>query len=69
MKWPSGPFPPPKIDHVLFTLSGNAAPQALAADLQAADASRTHTVIHLRIEDHQDFIRVSYEGALALGDD
>jgi hypothetical protein len=59
--------PAARIDHVLFTLSGNAAPQALADDLQAADADRTHTVIHLRIEDHQDFIRISYEGALALG--
>jgi Cap4 SAVED domain len=61
--------PASRIDHVLFTVSGNAAPQALAADLEAADAGRTHTVIHLRIEDHQNFVRISYEGALALGDD
>jgi Cap4 SAVED domain len=57
-----------RIDHALFTMSGNAAPQALADNLQAASADRTHTVIHLRIDDHQDFIRSSYEGALALGD-
>jgi hypothetical protein len=44
------------------------APQALADNLQAASADRTHTVIHLRIEDHQEFIKLSYEGALALGD-
>ena len=56
------------VDHVLFTMSGNAPPQALAADLRAAGTDRTHTVAHLRIEDHQDFIRVSFEGALALGD-
>lgn len=59
--------PAARIDHTLFTMSGNAAPQALAVDLQAASADRTHTVIHLRIEDHQDFIKSSYEGALALG--
>jgi Cap4 SAVED domain len=60
--------PAARIDHVLFTMSGNGAPQALVDDLQAASADRTQTVIHLRIEDHQDFIRTSYEGALALGD-
>lgn len=59
--------PANRIDHVLFTMSGNAAPQALADDLAAAPAGRTQTVAHLRIHDHQDFIRVSYEGALALG--
>jgi Cap4 SAVED domain len=60
--------PATRIDHVLFTMSGNAAPHALADNLQAASAERTHTVIHLRIEDHQEFIKLSYEGALALGD-
>ncbi|CAM5313870.1 hypothetical protein ATER59S_00911 [Aquamicrobium terrae] len=60
--------PATRIDHALFTVSGNAAPQALQADLQAAGADRGQTVIHLRIEDHQDFIRVAYEGALAIGD-
>ncbi len=60
--------PAARIDHALFTMSGNAAPQALSDNLQAASADRTHTVIHLRIEDHQDFIRLSHEGALNLGD-
>jgi Cap4 SAVED domain len=59
--------PATRIDHVMFTMSGNAAPQALVEDLQSASTDRTHTVMHLRIEDHQDFIRVSYEGALNLG--
>lgn len=59
--------PATRIDHTLFTMSGNAAPQALADDLQTAGADRTQTVIHFRIEDHQEFIRVTYEGALALG--
>ena len=61
--------PPTRIDHALFTLSGNAAPQALRDDLQAASPERTHNVVHLRIPDHQDFIRHTYEGALALGND
>jgi Cap4 SAVED domain len=61
--------PPSRIGHVLFTVSGNAAPQALHDDLQAADAVRPHAVVHLRIEDHQTFIQASYERALALGND
>ena len=61
--------PATRIDHALFTMSGNAAPQALLDDLRAAGPERTHTVVHLRIADHQEFIRLSYEGALALGID
>lgn len=60
-------MPAERIDHVLFTVSGNTAPAALAADLARADNVRTHTVIHLRIDDHQEFIRSTYQGALALG--
>lgn len=60
--------PATRIDHVLFTMSRNAAPGALATNLHTASADRTHTVIHLRVEDHQDFIRLTYEGALAVGD-
>lgn len=62
-------LPPARIDHALFTMSGNAPPQALHDDLQAADALRTPTVVHLRIADHQAFISASYEEALALGSD
>ena len=67
MRLPTAPYPPPRIDHALFTLSGNAAPHAIEVDLQAAGVDRGQTVFHLRIEDHQDFIRVTYEGALAIG--
>lgn len=59
--------PPGRIGHVLFTVSGNATPQALRDDLQAADTIRPQVAVHLRIEDHQEFIRTSYERALALG--
>ena len=61
--------PPGRIGHVLFAVSGNAAPLALLEDLQVADTVRPQIAIHLRIEDHQAFIRTSYERALALGND
>jgi hypothetical protein len=57
-----------RIDHVLFTLSGNSPPTALEEGLIAADTGRRHTVINLRIEDHQDFIASIYKGAINLGD-
>jgi hypothetical protein len=49
-------IPASRIEHAMFTMSGNDTAQALIDDLNAASADRTHTVIHLRIEDHQDFI-------------
>lgn len=61
--------PPVRTIHMLFTMSGNATPQALADDLAAADGSRPHLSAHLRIEDHQVFIQACYERALALGND
>ncbi|MPM66047.1 hypothetical protein SDC9_112951 [bioreactor metagenome] len=61
--------PPARTSHMLFTMSGNATPQALLDDLAAADGSRPHLSAHLRIEDHQAFIQACYERALALGND
>jgi hypothetical protein len=58
-----------RISHMLFTLSGNATPQALHDDLAAADLVRPHISAHLCIEDHQAFIQEYYERALALGND
>jgi hypothetical protein len=58
---------PMRIDHVLFTLSGNAPPKALKENLGAADSRRRHTVINVRIEDHQDFIAEIYDEAANLG--
>jgi len=60
---------PARIDHVLFTFSGNAPPAALQEDLDAADESRNHTVVNLKVEDHQDFIAEAYESAGDLGND
>jgi hypothetical protein len=56
------------IDHVLFTLSGNVPPAALTEDLRQSDEEHPQTVINMRIEDHQDFIRAVYEEAGTLGD-
>ncbi len=62
-------LPPSRIDHVLFTMSGNAPPDALTDDFEALDQKRRHLVVNLRIEDHQDFIAEIYEEAGTLGDD
>ncbi|MGH3851235.1 MAG: Hachiman antiphage defense system protein HamA, partial [Pseudonocardiaceae bacterium] len=59
--------PAVRVGHMLFTVSGNAAPQALQDDLQAADIVRPQISVHLRLEDHQAFINNTYERALALG--
>ncbi len=61
--------PPERIEHILFTISANGAPQALTDDLAAASNDRPHTAIHVCVPDHQDFIKSSYEEALKLGDD
>ena len=62
-------LPPSRIDHALFTLSGNAPPQHLKDDLNAADAGRRHKSINLRVTDHPAFIKEIYEGIAELGDD
>ncbi len=61
--------PASRIEHAIFTMSGNAPPDALAENLAAADDARTHTVVNLRIEDHQAFIATVYEEAGILGGD
>ena len=62
-------LPATRIDHVLFTMSGNVPPEALEDDLKAAGSGRNHTVINIRIEDHQQFIAETYEGAEKVGND
>jgi hypothetical protein len=60
---------PGRIDHMLFTMSGNAPPAALQEDLAAASVNRDQFVVNLHIGDHQDFIREMYEEAENLGDE
>ena len=62
-------LPPSRIDHALFTVSGNAPPSALTEDFDALGQTRKQTVINFRIEDHQDFIADMYEEAGQIGDD
>ena len=61
-------LPASRVDHALFTVSGNAPPAALTEDYNALGQSRNHTVINFRIEDHQDFIVDIYDEAGSLGD-
>lgn len=62
-------LPRSRIDHALFTLSGNAPPSALTDDYNALKQDRKQTVINFRIEDHQEFIAEIYDQAGSLGDD
>jgi len=62
-------LPASRIDHTLFTLSGNAPPQALTDDFNALGQERLQSVVNLRIEDHADFIAEVYEEAGDLGDE
>lgn len=57
-----------RIDHMLFTVSGNGPHASLKEDLDAAGTNRDHYVVNIHIEDHQDFIAAMYQGALDLGD-
>jgi hypothetical protein len=59
---------PRRIDHMLFTMSGNVPPSSLKKDLDAASTNRDQYVVNLRIEDHQEFIAEMYEEAQKLGD-
>ncbi|MCC5793927.1 MAG: DUF1837 domain-containing protein [Chromatiales bacterium] len=58
-----------RIDHMLFTVSGNGPHASLKLDLDAAGADRNHYVVNIHIEDHQDFIATMYLKAEDLGDD
>ena len=56
-----------RIDHMLFTVSGNAPAAKLQKDLEAAGEDRNQYVVNLQIEDHQAFIADVYEEAMNLG--
>ncbi len=57
-----------RIDHMLFTMSGNVPLAALKKDLDDADGGRRQHVVSLHIEDHQAFIAEVFEEAMNLGD-
>lgn len=58
-----------RIDHMLFTLSGNGPHASLKADLDAAGTNRDQYVVNVHVEDHQDFIAAMYDEAKDLGND
>ncbi len=58
-----------RIDHMLFTLSGNGPHSSLKDDLDAVSTNRDHYVVNIHVEDHQDFIAAMYLEAKDLGDD
>ncbi len=60
-------LPPGRIDHMLFTLSGNAPPPSLKADLDGAGADRNQYSVNLRIPDHGEFIGSVFVEAATLG--
>lgn len=57
-----------RIDHMLFTLSGNGPHASLKDDFDAAGTNRDHYVVNIHVEDHQDFIAAMYQEAEDLGD-
>ena len=60
-------LPPKRIDHIIFTLSGNDSIAVLKEDLEAAATDRNQTSVNIRVEDHQEFIAGVYEKAGDLG--
>lgn len=60
-------LPRGRIEHALFVISGNKPPKALQKDLSNADSGREHTVMHLYVEDHQQFIAFIYDRVSVLG--
>lgn len=58
-----------RIDHMLFTISGNGPHASLKEDLDAASTNRDHYVVNVHIKDHQDFIAEMYVEAEDLGGD
>lgn len=57
-----------RIDHMLFTMSGNGPHVSLKADLDAAGTNRDHYVVNIHVKGHQDFIAAMYQEAEDLGD-
>ena len=58
-----------RIDHMLFTVSGNGPHASLKQDLEATGTNRDHYVVNIHVEGHQDFIAAMYQEAEDLGDD
>ena len=57
-----------RIDHMLFTVSGNGPHASLKHNLDAASTNRNHYVVNIHVKDHQNFISAMYRKAGDLGD-
>lgn len=60
-------LPPGQIDHMMFTLSGNAPPPSLKEDWEATAGNRNQHSINLRIADHGAFVGSVFAEAVTLG--
>lgn len=60
---------PSRIGHMLFTLSGNEAPDTLEDDWKNAGTDRDQYVVNLHVKDHAEFIKSVYDEVQVLGDD
>ena len=56
-------IPKGRLAHLLFTLSGNKAKNAIQDDFDAADGTREQHSTNLRIPDHGEFVEAVYDGA------
>lgn len=56
-----------RIDHMLFTVSGNGPHTSLKNDLDAAGTNRDQYAVNIHVKDHQDFIAAMYQEAENLG--
>lgn len=61
-------LPRRRIDHALFTMSGNGVIAALGDDFDAAEDRRGHEIVNLHVEDYDAFLIDIYELAGELGD-
>ncbi len=58
-----------RINHMLFTVSGNGPHPSLKEDLESTGKQPDHYVVNIHVKDHQDLIAAIYEEAEDLGDD
>lgn len=58
-----------RIDHMLFTISGNGPHGSLKEDLDAAGTDRNQYAVNIHVPDHQEFIEKMYREVQHLGED
>ena len=61
--------PKQRMEHLLFTMSGNPATEAHDTDFSSSDSGRPQYLVNLRIIDHGSFVEGVFEKAKEIGDD